>query len=150
KGTRQRLGLLLLMMAAAALAGFLAHQWRLQAYFQPAADTLRTSQGEADAASGAHRLSVTALGRLEPEGEVIELGAPAGDRLGRLLVVEGQTIQVGEVLGYLETHAERRAEKAWIASQVEEARARLATETAHGEALVKEAEIAIKQVEEVQ
>jgi HlyD family secretion protein len=81
---------------------------------------------------------------------VIDVGAPTGDRLSHLLVTEGQTVQAGEVLGYLESYAERRAEKEWIASQLQEARARLEAETAHGKALVNEAELAIKQVEEVQ
>jgi HlyD family secretion protein len=150
KATRKLLGLLVLMGAMSAGSGFLAHQWQLQAYFQPPIDPLRAPQGDATAVAATNRLAVAALGRLEPEGEVIDVGAPAGDRLGRLLVVEGQPVQTGEVLGYLETYAERRAEKEWIASQLHEARTRLEAETAHGEALIGEADLAIKQVEEVQ
>jgi HlyD family secretion protein len=128
----------------------LVRQWQVQAYFQLPVDPLRASPADETAAAAADRLAVAALGRLEPEGEVIDLGAPAGDRLGRLLVVEGQTVQAGEVLGYLETYGERQAEKEWIASQLREARARLETETAHAEALIQEADLAVKQVEEVQ
>jgi HlyD family secretion protein len=143
------MGLLVLVGTVAACGGFLAHHWQLQAYFQPAIDPLRASGAEEPAAA-TDRVAVAALGRLEPEGEVIDVGAPAGDRLGRLLVVEGQTVKAGEVLGYLETHAERQAEREWIASQYQEARTRLDAETAHGKALIQEAELAIKQVEEVQ
>jgi HlyD family secretion protein len=144
------------LLAPVVLAGvlgaggsFLTHYWPLQAYFQPPVEPGRTLEAE-EAADRAGRRAVAALGRLEPEGEVIDVGAAAGDRLGSLRVVEGQTVQAGEVLGYLETHAERRAEKEWIATQVREAQIRLEAETAHGEALIREAELAVQQVEQVQ
>jgi HlyD family secretion protein len=147
KVARKPLGLLVLVAALSGGAGFLVHQWKLQAYFQSSANPVPADEGPS---SAANRLVVAALGRLEPEGQVIDVGAPAGDRLGRLLIEEGQMVQAGEVLGYLETYGERRAEKEWIASQVREAQIRLEAETAHGEALLREADLAIKQVEEVQ
>src|SRR5262249_27143597 len=147
KVSRKPLGLLVLVAALGAGAGFLAHQWKLQAYFQSSGDPLRADPADEARTSAAKRLVVAALGRLEPEGQVIDVCAPAGDRLGRLLVQEGQVVQAGEILGYLATYAERCAEKEWIASQVREAQSRLDAETAHGEALIREAELAIKQVE---
>ncbi len=50
---------------------------------------------------------VTALGRLEPEGEVIELSAPLtldGDRIARLLVREGDTVKAGDTIAILDSH----------------------------------------------
>ena len=50
---------------------------------------------------------VTALGRLEPEGEVIELSAPLtldGDRIAQLLIEEGDTVKAGETIAILDSH----------------------------------------------
>lgn len=50
---------------------------------------------------------VTALGRLEPQGEVIELSAPLtldGDRVAQLLVKEGETVKAGQTIAILDSH----------------------------------------------
>ena len=50
---------------------------------------------------------VTALGRLEPQGEVIELSAPLaldGDRIAQLLVKEGETVKAGQIVAILDSH----------------------------------------------
>jgi HlyD family secretion protein len=54
------------------------------------------------------------------------------------------------VLAYLDSYTERVAEREHIASQLAEAKIRSAAETAHGQAQIREAEIAIEQVEKVQ
>jgi len=92
------------------------------------------------------RTTVSALGRLAPRGEVISVGAPEGDRLTRLMVTEGQRVRAGDPLAYLDTHAEREREKHLIATRIVEARARLATETAYGRALVAEATARLQQL----
>lgn len=49
---------------------------------------------------------VTALGRLEPEAEVIKLSAPLaldGDRVAELLVTEGDLVQAGQVIAILDS-----------------------------------------------
>jgi HlyD family secretion protein len=96
------------------------------------------------------RACVTALGRLEPEGEVVDISVPAGDRLDRLLVRENELVEAGQILAYLSSHAERRADRDAVASQLAEARERRAAETAYGEALIKEAELAVEQVQKLQ
>ena len=58
---------------------------------------------------------VSALGRLEPLGEVISVGVALGHRLGRLEVVESQKVQPGQVLAYLDTYPERLADQAYSA-----------------------------------
>ncbi|MFM6016496.1 MAG: HlyD family efflux transporter periplasmic adaptor subunit [Dolichospermum sp.] len=66
--------------------------------------------------------TITAIGRLEPRGEVIKLSAPAGlsgsSRVERLLVREGQRIQQGQVVAILDSRDTSMA-------AVEEARAKL-------------------------
>src|SRR5262245_37011971 len=92
---------------------------------------------------------VAALGRLTPRGEVIDIGGLMGDRLGELKVEEGQTVEKEALLGYLESHGERKAERDAIAAQLEEARARLAAELAQADAQIKEAELAVRQAREL-
>ncbi|MFN6565878.1 ABC exporter membrane fusion protein [Dendronalium sp. ChiSLP03b] len=53
------------------------------------------------------KVAVTALGRLQPEGEVTNLSAPSstnGIRVERLLVKEGDKVKAGQVLAYLEDY----------------------------------------------
>lgn len=50
--------------------------------------------------------TVTALGRLEPEGEVIKLAAPTlaqGSRVEQLLVKEGDQIEVNQIIALLDS-----------------------------------------------
>ncbi|HLP87526.1 MAG TPA: HlyD family efflux transporter periplasmic adaptor subunit [Nostocaceae cyanobacterium] len=67
--------------------------------------------------------SVTAVGRLEPRGEVVKLSAPAtgissGSRVQQLLVKEGQRVEKGQVVAILDNRDTNLA-------AVEEAKARL-------------------------
>src|SRR5437016_3058873 len=91
------LGLLFLGGALCAAGGFVARQWPLLASFQPGTTSSRKAAGEEG--SQAARQAVSALGRLEPEGEVIDVGVGAlsTDRLLRLLVCEGQCVKEGDV-----------------------------------------------------
>jgi len=141
-------GIILLVGSICATGGFLANHWRLLAHFQPQA---KKSLGD-DTAFMPRRLLVSALGRLEPEGDVVDIGVGAlsTDRLLRLEVVEGQFVKQRDVLAYLDSYTERVAEREHIASQLAEAKTRFAAETAHGQAQIREAEIAIEQVEKVQ
>ena len=96
------------------------------------------------------RRTVTARGRLEPESEVIGVGAAPDDRIGTIRVVEGQTVHAGDALVYLTTHEERLKERDYAASQLEDARTRLSAETAHGGSLIRESEVRIRQLEATQ
>jgi HlyD family secretion protein len=98
----------------------------------------------------ATRRTVTARGRLEPEGEVIGVGAAPDDRIGTIRVVEGQTVHAGDALVYLTTYEERQKERDYAASQLEDARTRLSAETAHGGSLIRESEVRIRQLEAIQ
>ena len=96
------------------------------------------------------RRTVTARGRLEPESEVIGIGAAPDDRIGTIRVVEGQTVHAGDALVYLTTYEERLRERDYAASQLEDARTRLSAETAHGGSLIRESEVRIRQLEATQ
>ena len=102
-------------------------------------------EGPGDATS--KETVVSALGRLEPLGEVISVGVALGHRLDRLEVEEGDRVEQDQVLAYLDGYAERRADEAYSASRLQEAANRLEAETRHGEALVREAEARIRQLE---
>lgn len=58
------------------------------------------------------RVAVTALGRLQPQGQITTLSAPSstnGIRVDRLLVKEGDEVQAGQVLAYLEDYSRATA-----------------------------------------
>jgi HlyD family secretion protein len=73
--------------------------------------------------------AVTALGRLQPEGEVINLSAPNsvnGVRVEKTLVREGEAVKAGQVLAYLENHQRSTAALQQALDQLEIAKAKLA------------------------
>ncbi|MEB3218724.1 MAG: ABC exporter membrane fusion protein [Nostocales cyanobacterium 94392] len=96
---------------------------------------------------------ITALGRLEPFGEVINLSAPLtldGDRVAKLLVKEGDNVKAGDVIAILDS--QKRLEDAVLQAkeQVRIAQAKLAQVKAGakaGEIQAQEAMIARLQTE---
>lgn len=72
--------------------------------------------------------TVSALGRLEPEGEVIQVFAPTsleGARVDTLTVTHGQPIRKGDVIAVLDTYARRLAALHEAQEQVRVAEAQL-------------------------
>lgn len=92
--------------------------------------------------------TVTALGRLEPQGEVVKLSAPSGssgNRVEQLLVQEGDTVKAGQVIAVLDTHNRLAAAYAQAQETVKVAQAQLAITQAgakQGEIEAQKAEIA--------
>ncbi|WYL94907.1 MAG: ABC transporter permease DevC [Gloeotrichia echinulata IR180] len=73
--------------------------------------------------------TVTALGRLEPNGEVIKLSAPTtgeGNRVEQLLVKEGDRVKVGEVIAIMDSRDRLQASLGEAQEQVQVAKSRLA------------------------
>lgn len=93
------------------------------------------------------RVAVAALGRIEPEGEVFRVSGPTGERVGQLIVQEGDIVAAGQPLAYLESYGERLAERNYAAAQLEEAQRRLQAETQYGQAQVSEAQARIQQAD---
>ncbi|MEM7555477.1 MAG: ABC exporter membrane fusion protein [Cyanobacteria bacterium P01_A01_bin.84] len=72
---------------------------------------------------------VTALGRLEPQGEVINLSAPLtldGDRVAKLLVKEGDKVQMGDAIAILDSRKRLQDALLQAREQVRMAQAKLA------------------------
>lgn len=92
--------------------------------------------------------TITALGRLEPEGEVINLTAPTSvqeSRIEQLLVQEGDLVKPGQVIAILDNRAPLEATLQKAEQQVRVARARLSQVEAGakmGELEAQRAEIA--------
>jgi HlyD family secretion protein len=106
----------------------------------------RTSQAPVETASPVpQRVEVVALGRLEPQGEVVRVGGPMNERIQRLMVKQGDLVKAGDVLAYLESYEERKAERDYAASQVAEAEQRLRATTVYGETQIREAETRVQQ-----
>lgn len=93
------------------------------------------------------RVEVVALGRLEPQGQVVRVGGPTGERIQRLTVKEGDRVEQGAVLGYLESYPERLAERDRAASQLIEAQQHLQAATDYGNAQIQEAKTRVRQVD---
>ncbi|MEH1945165.1 MAG: HlyD family efflux transporter periplasmic adaptor subunit [Nostoc sp.] len=72
--------------------------------------------------------TVTALGRLEPKGEVIKLSAPSsteGNRVEQLLVKEGDGIKAGQVIAIMDNRDRLQATLGEAQKQVQVAKSRL-------------------------
>ncbi|AFY71535.1 ABC exporter membrane fusion protein, DevB family [Thalassoporum mexicanum PCC 7367] len=86
------------------------------------------------------RDSVAALGRVEPQGEVILVSGPAGERLAILEVDRGDFVTAGQPIAYLETYAETLAQRDLEASRLAEAEKRLLAITINRESQIEEAQ----------
>lgn len=91
------------------------------------------------------RVEVVALGRIEPQGEVLRIGGPTGERIAELRVNRGSQVKAGDVLAVLESYDEQKAQRDLAASQYAEALRRLEAETRLGQAQIQEAETRVSQ-----
>ncbi|OPH10408.1 HlyD family efflux transporter periplasmic adaptor subunit [Cylindrospermopsis raciborskii] len=75
--------------------------------------------------------TITAIGRLEPRGEVIKIAAPnsglsAGSRVQELLVKEGEKVQKGQIIAILDSRDSNMAAVEEARAKLQESRANLA------------------------
>ena len=98
-----------------------------------------------------HPSAVAALGRIEPQSEIINLSASSAspDRLESLFVERGDRVKKDQVLGYLAEYYEQDAQIEVFQAQLEEAKKKLATEWEADLARIEVAEIHKRQVREV-
>lgn len=102
----------------------------------PAAQTKLTKQNQANliqteksAEVSYHKTAVTALGRLEPVGEIVKISVPAiwkDERVAQLLVQQSDFVKTGQVLAVLDSRARQKAALDEAQEQVEVAAAQLA------------------------
>lgn len=155
---RLRSGKTLLIVSAALLVGIGAAAM-IRAYYSGWTLTVQEHTTTGEYAPGPHapatqdgslaRRPVVAHGRLEPEGGVINVGVPVGDRLERVLAEEGAQVKSGQELARLESYPDRLADRNLAASQLQEAQNRLTAVTAAGKASIREAEIRIQQIQKL-
>jgi HlyD family secretion protein len=84
-------------LAAGGVTAYTLWQWR-----SPQSSTIQPA-----ITSTPEIKTVTALGRLEPEGEIVQLSAPVsaeGSRVDQLLVKEGDRVRKGEVIAVLNSY----------------------------------------------
>lgn len=93
------------------------------------------------------QVRVVALGRIEPASRVIKVAAAEAGRLDRLLVTQGERVEKGQILAYLDRYPVRQAERDYAASQLAEAKAQRQAETALGQAQVAEADSRLGQID---
>jgi HlyD family secretion protein len=129
-----------LALTVAILGGLAAVVWfvAMPAFF---AGTASTGSSSADSML----IEPKALGRIEPAGEVIDVGAMAGDRLIKLAVKEGDVVKEGQPLAYLDSHALRKLEVEAIAYELEQAKSRLAAEQTLAEARIAAARLRLSE-----
>jgi HlyD family secretion protein len=70
--------------------------------------------------------AVTALGRLEPKGEVINLAVSTGSRIAQLLVQQGDAVKTGQVIAILDSRDRLEAALLKAKEQVRVAQSQLA------------------------
>jgi HlyD family secretion protein len=93
---------------------------------------------------------VTALGRLEPRGGVIALAGPPGGVIARLEVGEGKAVRRGDVIATLDGRDGVVAEREHLQAQICEAERRLEAEKRYEDALLTEARLGRRQVDELE
>lgn len=91
--------------------------------------TRSPSSPEIAVASAPQPTTVTALGRLEPQGEAIALSASSSsdNRIDKLLVQEGDWVKTGQTIAILDSHDRLQAALNQAQEQVRVAQAKLAT-----------------------
>ncbi|MBD2578067.1 ABC exporter membrane fusion protein [Oscillatoria sp. FACHB-1406] len=121
------------------VGGAIAYNWRRVAFVKP----------ETPAPVAAPVIhTVTALGRLSPRGETVKLSAPSstqGNRVDRLLVEEGDRVEVGQLIAVLYSRDRLQAVLAEAQQEVSLAQAKLAAIQAgakSGEIEAQRAEVA--------
>ena len=115
----------ILLLVVGALAGLAAALYGVP-YLQQSGllkrDDSVVARTDGKASPGADKRDVNALGRFEPESEIIQVSAPAGGRIERLSdkVKEGATVSKGEPLAYLDSYAELQASRELAQKQLDE------------------------------
>ncbi|HYX18246.1 MAG TPA: ABC exporter membrane fusion protein [Nostoc sp.] len=92
------------------------------------------------------RVAITALGHLEPQGEVTVLSAPSSlsdNRLEKLLLKEGSRVRVGQIVALLQDYSKATAALQQAQDKVKVAKARLAQVKAKAKSTDIEAQKAV-------
>jgi HlyD family secretion protein len=150
---------LLLLMAVASVIGggagaslyrlYLESQQQQQKGFKSQSEQLDEMDSFGKSRTPNKHPIIAALGRLKPRGDVIDIAGLMGARLASLKVKEGDRVKEGDVLGFLDNHAEAEAERNAAAAQLAEAKKRLDAEKAYSQALIQQAQIGVREAEKL-
>ena len=132
-------------------AGWFARQAAVQwGWLDRSAADAAPEAGDGDARGSPHHATgeaVVGMGRIEPADGVIDVGAMMGDRIGRLLVDEGDGVKKGQRLAELESRDLRSLELEAATTQFQQAEGRLDAETRLADVKIKIAELGVKKAE---
>lgn len=106
----------------------------------------RQAEAEQAALPPPKQVQVAALGRIEPASRVIDVAASENGRIGELVVREGEQVEKGQTLAYMDTYGVRKAERDVAASQLAEAQAQLQAQRELSDSQIAEATTRIEQV----
>lgn len=93
------------------------------------------------------RVKVLALGRLEPEGEIVSVAGLLGEQIASLEVSEGNSVNAGQVLAYLESYDEKLAQRDLAASQLAEIQDQIRTDRSVRRVEIDQSRAQIEQVD---
>ena len=136
------LGLLVLVV------GLLAWAYH-EGHYLPGLSALTRGSSQTQTPSpGAHAepRKVQALGRLEPEGGVINVSVPLADLLDTLFVQEGESVKKGQQLARLQSYWDRKASLDLAEAQLQEAQARKKALEASSQDQIHEAQLHLDQL----
>jgi HlyD family secretion protein len=119
----KRIILVIFLALVACVAGWYAWQ-----HFGVGSDRSAADSSQPGGSSTGAKQCVVGMGRIEPAGGVIDVGAMMGDRLAKLLVEEGAQVKKGKPLAELESRALRKLEVDAAASQLRNAKGRFEIE----------------------
>lgn len=100
-------------------------------------------------APAAARTGVSCLGRIRPQGDLVEVAADGSRRLASLAVSEGQTVKTGDELGHLDSRDELAASLAYAEAQLTAGKTAQASKVASAKAELAKAELDLRGVEEL-
>lgn len=92
------------------------------------------------------KLAVLALGRLEPEGEIVNVAGPMSERISYLAIKEGDEVQAGTVIAYLDNYQQLLNQRDLAESKVQEIKEQIATDTRLQQAQIDKAKSQIDSV----
>ena len=139
----------ILLALVCGVAGWYARQFLAPS--EKGGGTAESAQQRAQAGLSADgQECVVGMGRIEPVGGVIDVGAMMGDRLGRLLVEEGTQVEKGAPLAELESRALRQLELEAATTQLQNAEGRLDVEQRLAGVKIDVARLGVKKAEAAQ
>jgi HlyD family secretion protein len=126
-------------------------------YASFSAAAIMTGLGACQSSSGSlpapkvvsERPFVAALGKLEPSNRVIDIGVSGDGRVSRILVTEGQSVNAGDILAYLESHSRLAAVRDHASATLRDAEARLNADVEQAQARIQEARLHLRQLTDV-